>query len=263
MSSRLQPRIMIRSRHIDFPIKLICESQNFTTRKYNRITVNKQSIYIKLSSVTWTWLVVTGRIDLHGVSLARFPAIDRVMTSPCPHLVSTPTGGATATPTTPLTHVTVDCNISVILHNIITTFDNQLLLPYHIFFGGGGILLFLKKRYYLLRVYVTTVVLVYSILTKIRFHVRSFNYKLLVSFSVAFFFWISKSDWIFSNLHKETRNKSESENFRQHKTIHHFWALDLSRCDFLSEFLGHMMHCKMTILSRMTIHHLLKINCSG
>lgn len=190
MSSRLQPRIMIRSRHIDFPIKLICESQNFTTRKYNRITVNKQSIYIKLSSVTWTWLVVTGRIDLHGVSLARFPAIDRVMTSPCPHLVSTPTGGATATPTTPLTHVTVDCNISVILHNIITTFDNQLLLPYHIFWGGGGggIVVF-KKRYYLLRVYVTTVVLVYNILTKIRFHVRSFNYKLLVSFSVAFFFF--------------------------------------------------------------------------
>lgn len=81
-------------------------------------------MYIKLLLVIWIWLVVIGRIDFYGVFLVWFFVIDWVMISFCFYLVFIFIGGVIVILIILFIYVIVDCNISVILYNIIIIFDN-------------------------------------------------------------------------------------------------------------------------------------------
>lgn len=58
-------------------------------------------------SLAWTWQCITRWIEVNHLSRAIFPAKKGVVTGPRPHLVATPTGGATSTPAPPLAHVAI------------------------------------------------------------------------------------------------------------------------------------------------------------
>lgn len=61
----------------------------------------------KSLTLAWTWQCITRWIEVNHLSRAIFPAKKGVVTGPRPHLVATPTGGATSTPAPPLAHVAI------------------------------------------------------------------------------------------------------------------------------------------------------------